>query len=131
MTKFYKDKQQIINWLDKYEVKHYTLIPDEKYGFVIDVNGDADLSDKNLINIPVKFNEINGSFFCSKNQLISLEFSPQNIDRDFSDNSFFLTCKTSNYEIKELRLSVLKFSNMLPISTFVTLVPGTNFVNLW
>ena len=26
MDKFYKDKQQIINWLDKHEVKNYTLI---------------------------------------------------------------------------------------------------------
>ena len=43
MTHFYKDKQQIINWLDKYGVK--------KYGFVVDVNNDVDLNSKfNLTN---------------------------------------------------------------------------------
>lgn len=44
MTNFYKDKKQITNWLDKYGVKNYILIPDEKYGFVVDVNGSVDLS---------------------------------------------------------------------------------------
>ena len=44
MNKFYKDKQHIINWLDKYGVKKYTLISDKKYGFVVDVNNDVDLN---------------------------------------------------------------------------------------
>ena len=44
MTNFYKDKQQIINWLDAYEVKNYKLVPDEKYGFFVDVNNDVDLN---------------------------------------------------------------------------------------
>ena len=79
MTKFYTDKQKIINWLEKHQVKNYILVPDEKYGFVIDVNGDADLSDQNLINIPVKFNKISGYFGCSNNQLTSLEFCPKTV----------------------------------------------------
>ena len=83
MTKFYTDEQQIIDWLKKHEVKKYTLVPDEQYGFVIDVNGDVDLSDKNLINIPVKFNTINGYFICNVNQLTSLEFCPQTVRGSF------------------------------------------------
>ena len=31
MNKFYTDKQQVINWLDEYDVKNYKLISDEKY----------------------------------------------------------------------------------------------------
>ena len=31
MTKFYRDEQQIINWLDNYKIKNYILVPDEKY----------------------------------------------------------------------------------------------------
>jgi hypothetical protein len=51
------------------------------------------------------------------------------MDRDFFDDSFLLTCKTSNYEIKEMIISVLKFSNMLPILYFVTLALASNFEN--
>ena len=83
MNKFYKDKQQIINWLKNYEFKSYTLVPDEKYRFVIDVSGNVNLSDKDLINIPVKFNKINGDFNCSDNQLTSLEFCPETVSGSF------------------------------------------------
>ena len=67
MNEFYKDKQQITNWLDKYQVKNYTLILDEKYGFVVDIDGDFKLNDKNLTNIPVKFNIVKGDFYCDNN----------------------------------------------------------------
>ena len=83
MTKFYTDKQQIINWLEKHEVKNYTLVPDEQYGFVVDVYGDVNLRDKKLLNIPVKFNKISGSFYCDNNKLNSLEFCPQIIGDNF------------------------------------------------
>ena len=87
MTKFYTDEQQIIDWLKKHEVKKYTLVPDEQYGFVIDVNGDVYLSDKNLINIPVKFNTVKGNFYCTRNKLTSLEFSPQTVVGSFNCNT--------------------------------------------
>ena len=88
MTKFYKDKQQIINWLDEYDVKNYKLVLDKQYRFVVNVTGDVGLSDKKLINIPVKFSEVKGFFYCSYNKLTSLEFSPQTVGSDFycSDN---------------------------------------------
>jgi hypothetical protein len=54
----------------------------------------------------------------------------KNLDRYFSDYSLFLTYKTSNCELKEMIISFLKFSNILPILVFVTLVPATYFVNL-
>ena len=91
MNNFYKDKQQIINWLDKYDIKNYTLMPDEQYGFVIDVNGSVDLSHKELINIPVKFNEVSGDFHCHINKLTSLEFSPQTVCGNFLCNHNKLT----------------------------------------
>ena len=83
MTNFYTDKQQIINWLDSYAVKNYTLVPDEQYIFIVNVNGNVDLSDKDLINIPVKFNEVNGDFHCHDNQLTSLQFSPTKVGGSF------------------------------------------------
>lgn len=87
MNRFYKDKQQIINWLDTYEIKKYTLIPDDKYGFVVDVNGDVNLNSKDLIFIPVKFNKVIGDFFCNHNQLTSLDFCPKEVGENFYCNN--------------------------------------------
>ena len=36
---FYKNPQDIKFWLDSMEIKNYTLIPDKKYGFMVDVVG--------------------------------------------------------------------------------------------
>ena len=83
MTKFYTDEKQIINWLEKYKIKKYTLVPDKKYEFIVNVNGHVDLRGKELLSIPVKFNEVNGDFYCNDNKLTSLEFSPQTVDGDF------------------------------------------------
>ena len=91
MTNFYKNKQQITNWLDKYEIKNYTLIPDENYDFVVDVNGHVDLDHKELITIPVKFNKIKGSFYCNNNQLNSLEFCPKVVGGNFNCSNNQLT----------------------------------------
>lgn len=76
MNKFYKNKQDIINWLDEYEITSYTLITDEKYGFVIDVSDDVELEGKDLNFIPVKFRKVSRNFSCHNNQLTSLEFCP-------------------------------------------------------
>ena len=83
MTKFYKDKEQIINWLDKHKVYNYALIPDERYDFIVNVSGNVNLRNKDLFYIPVKFGEVTGSFWCHSNQLTSREFCPQTVGRDF------------------------------------------------
>jgi hypothetical protein len=47
------------------------------------------------------------------------------MDSSFSTSTcFFLTCNVSNCELKELRISILKFSNKLPI-----LASGSSFQN--
>lgn len=83
MYTFYKNKKNIIQWLDKYKIIDYILIPDQQYGYVIDVNNRVNLQNKKLKFIPVKFNSINGDFSCSGNRLTSLEFCPNFIDGDF------------------------------------------------
>ena len=42
----------------------------------IDVNGDVNLSNKDLTKIPFKFRNVSGDFHCYNNQLTSLEGSP-------------------------------------------------------
>lgn len=87
MNKFYTDKKDIIDWLDKYEVKGYTLIPDEKYVFVVEVSGKVDLTGRGLNFIPIKFSNVSGNFDCGYNELISLEFCPEKVKGDFYCNN--------------------------------------------
>ena len=82
--KFYKNKQNIIKWLDKYKITNYSLVIDEKYGYAVNVNERVNLQNNNLKFIPVKFNYINGDFSCSGNQLTSLEFAPKQVDKNFN-----------------------------------------------
>ena len=49
----------------------------------VDVDGDVDIFQLNLTEIPVKFGSVGGSFDCSYNQLTSLEFAPKSVGRSF------------------------------------------------
>ncbi len=42
MNNLLSHPQDIKHWLDRYEIKNYTLIADEQYGFVVDVNIEND-----------------------------------------------------------------------------------------
>ena len=71
-------KKQIIKWLDKHDVKNYTINND----LTVDVDGDVNLRSKNLLEIPVQFNKVNGYFYCSYNELTSLKGCPK-VTKDF------------------------------------------------
>jgi hypothetical protein len=49
----------------------------------IDYSEDVDLSEKNLKEIPFKFNIVDGDFYCFYNQLTSLEGSPKKVGGGF------------------------------------------------
>ncbi len=49
----------------------------------IDVEGDVDLSDMNLKKLPLKFNNVSGSFWVTNNELETLEGSPQWVGGDY------------------------------------------------
>ena len=51
---------------------------------VVDVQGDVDISHKNLDSIPIKFGRIFGQFNCNYNNLTSLENAPSIVDFGFS-----------------------------------------------
>lgn len=73
MNKLLKDKSDIIDWLKKYRIENYTLIADTCYGFVVNVEGDVDISRMDLEHIPVQFGTVSGNFYCHYNKLTSLE----------------------------------------------------------
>jgi hypothetical protein len=85
----------------KYGIENYTVNPDGS----IDVDGNVNLWDKKLTELPLTFNKVNGyfdcgnniltslkgsprwvgsSFYCNWNRLTSLEFGPEYVGSDFS-----------------------------------------------
>ena len=72
-------KREIIDWLDKMEIENYSLRDD-----LVDVEGDVDLSGRNLEVIPVQFGIVKGHFNCWDNKLESLEGSPKTVGGHFS-----------------------------------------------
>ena len=81
-----KEKKEIEAWLNQHKIVNYTLIENKEYGYVVNVNDNVLLFKKKLKNIPVKFNEINGWFDCSSNELTSLEGSPEIVNDSFFSN---------------------------------------------
>ena len=73
-------KKEIRDICEKYNITNYTINPDGS----IDVDGDVDLSGKDLIKIPLKFNKVNGWFDCSYNKLTSLEGCPSYVGISFN-----------------------------------------------
>lgn len=75
----------------EYYIENYTINED----FTIDVDGDVDLCDcNNQIpfpdtkdklgkKLPLKFNIVNGEFYCHSNQLTTLEGSPKKVSGSF------------------------------------------------
>ena len=71
----------------KYNITNYTINPDGS----IDVNGDVDLINKGLTELPLTFNKVSGWFDCSNNRLTSLKGSPKWVGRGFYCNRNQLT----------------------------------------
>ena len=84
MTDLLRDKSEIIAWLKKHNIKKFKLIHVPHYQFAVNVNGDVSLFAKKLDVVPVKFNIVEGSFWCHRNNLTSLEFCPTEIKRVFN-----------------------------------------------
>ena len=64
----------------KYNIKNYNINTDGS----IDVDEDVWLYDKGLTKLPLKFNKVNGFFYCHENKLTSLEGSPVEVNGVFN-----------------------------------------------
>ena len=58
---------------EKYGIENYTINPDGS----IDVNGDVNLCNFGLTELPLIFNRVTGYFLCDDNKLTSLKGSPR------------------------------------------------------
>jgi hypothetical protein len=74
-TDFLKESLEDIDSICKeYGIKNYTV----KDGIVY-VDGSVDLYERKLTKLPLKFGEVSGYFYCSNNQLTSLEGAPSRV----------------------------------------------------
>lgn len=74
-----KTKSEIENWLNKYRINNYKIQAD----LTVNVNGDVNLTNQKLKEIPVKFGKVKGNFDCSKNHLKNLDFAPEIVNGNF------------------------------------------------
>jgi hypothetical protein len=86
-----KNKSEVESILSILEVENYKINDD----LSVDVNGSVDITDGSstghkLRSIPIRFGKVSGDFYCSFNELTTLEGSPKSVGGDFncSDNQF-------------------------------------------
>ena len=84
--KLFESFEYIDEICKKYNIENYKINPDESID--VDVNGCVNeyvnLSYKNLTKLPLKFNKVNGSFYCDNNKLTTLEGCPKEVNGYFS-----------------------------------------------
>lgn len=115
MSHLLKKREDIISWLIKYNINDYDLVADQKYGFVVNVFSDVEITYKKLVKIMVKFNIVEGSFILACNQLITLEGCPKEVQGVFNvyhnklkDLNFCPSKITGAMEISNNNLTSLK-----------------------
>ena len=89
---FEKDFEQMFQPYSKEEViekklKECTVNPDGTFS----CEGSIDLSNLGLKELPVKFKEVGGDFYCYNNRLTTLEGAPERVGGDFSCRNNQLT----------------------------------------
>ncbi len=74
-------KEDIQDWLETHEITGFTILPN----CAVNVDGNVNLAEKlsTIKRLPVKFNEVRGTFDVSGNELTSLEGSPSSVKGDF------------------------------------------------
>ena len=72
--------QEQIKWLKSMNITNYEY--DSNRGLV-NVDGDVDISYKNLTSIPIQFGYVGGYFDCGNNNLTTLQGGPREVGGDF------------------------------------------------
>jgi hypothetical protein len=71
---FNESKSDIDSICEDYRITNYTID-----NGLVNVNGDVDLSHRELTKLPIQFGQVTGFFDCSNNQLTSLDGSPHKV----------------------------------------------------
>lgn len=84
---FFKERGETEAWLKEMGIKNYLIDSDS---LVVDVDGNVDISNKGIDELPVQFGRISGDFDCSHNKLTQLIGAPKYVgDFDCSHNNLF------------------------------------------
>lgn len=81
------DYCKIIEICTSYNIRNYSINQDGS----IDVDGNVNLFRRNLIELPLQFGIVTGSFKCVDNTLTSLNGSPKNVLGDFDCSHNLIT----------------------------------------
>ncbi len=76
--KVFEEFESIDSLCQKYGIENYAVVDG-----LVNVDGDVDLRNKSLTEIPIKFGRVSGGFYCNSNKLVSLEGAPKNIGGGF------------------------------------------------
>ena len=127
---FFKKKEtdpqkiEIIKLCKEYNITKYTINDD----YSIDVDGNVDLSSRDLTKIPIKFNNVTGFFTCVGNQLVDLENAPRRVERNFmcqhQYNGSFISLKGAP-EYVGFRFDFNDNENLKDFTDFPTYVGAT------
>jgi len=94
--KLYESFENIDSICKKYGIKKYTINPDG----TVDVDGDIDLSFKDLAKLPLKFGDVTGDFTCHANFLTTLDGCPKSV------GGIFNCCSNNLISLEECPQSV-------------------------
>lgn len=71
-------------WIDFLKIKNYFITENKAGEKIVNVDGNVDLSDKDLEEIPIKFGIVRGNFDCSNNLMLrSLKNCPRIVMGNF------------------------------------------------
>jgi hypothetical protein len=71
--------KNIENICQEYDIQNYTINSDG----TVDVEGNVDISKRNLSKLPLKFGRVTGGFYCYINKLTTLLGCPMEVGGDF------------------------------------------------
>jgi len=93
----FRTEQEIKDLCSKYDIENYQIRDDGS----IDVDGDVDLYNRDLKQLPLIFNEVGGYFNCGDNNLTTLKGCPKEVHRWFNYSYNILTSLEHSPEIVE------------------------------
>ena len=82
--RIYKSFEEFKKYADDIALRYNFIISKYNEDYSIDVDGNVELSSREyLTEIPIQFNKVTGSFYCSNNNLTSLKGCPESVGEDF------------------------------------------------
>ena len=79
LIKLFEEFKDIHSICKKYGIINYNINSDG----LVDVNGNVNLYNKGLVELPLKFGKVSGDFNCRGNQLTSLDGCPRIVGGNF------------------------------------------------